>query len=305
MLSIIVPVYYEGAQVEKPFVTITKLMDDEKIDFELIFVDDGSGDDSFNYLCQLAERDSRVKVLKLLSNSGSHMAIRAGLEHSSGNMGVFLSCDLQEPAELIPELLKKLKGKTDIVLAVRKSRDDSFFDRIMSRIFFEMMKKFVSSKIPESGSSMYLLGARALKALKEYPERNLTLEGVFILNNFVYETVLYDRKAREHGKSRWTISKKLKIFVDFFVAYSYAPIRFVTVIGILFFALGFLWSVYLVIRYFTVNDFVDGWPMLISILCLGFGITNISLGIIAEYLWRTLDEGRRRPKYIIEKRINF
>lgn len=305
MLSIVVPVYFEGSNVEAPYKVITTLMETSEINFELIFVDDGSGDDSFQHLSRIAEQDQRVKVIKLLSNCGAHMAIRAGLEYAEGEMGVFLACDLQEPAELIPEMIKKLVGKTDIVLAVRNHRADSLIDRAMSKGFFWIMKTFVSSKIPKSGSSMYLLGERALKAIKQYPERNMTLEGVFILNNFVYDTIIYNRQSREQGASKWTLSRKLKIFVDFFVAYSYAPIRFVTLIGILFFTLGFFWSIYILIRYFTINDFASGWPMLISVLCLGFGVTNISLGIIAEYLWRTLDEGRRRPKYIVEKKINF
>lgn len=304
-LSIVVPVYNEGAQVSAPYDTISKLMESHKIDFELIFVDDGSAEDSFFHLSKLAEKDKRVKIIKLLSNCGAHMAIRAGLENATGNMAVFIACDLQEPAELIPDMIKKLTGKTDIILAVRNNRDDKLKDKIFSKIFFWIMKKFVSSRISNSGSSMYLLGKRALKAIQEYPERNMTLEGVFILNNFNYDVVPYDRIARKEGESKWTLSRKVKIFIDFFVAYSYTPIRIVSLAGFLFFIFGILWSGYLIARYFILDDFEPGWPMLISILLLGFGVTNISLGIIAEYLWRTLDESRRRPKFIVETKLNF
>tara|TARA_B110000971_G_scaffold21661_1_gene19629 strand:- start:3157 stop:4086 length:930 start_codon:yes stop_codon:yes gene_type:complete len=303
-LSIVVPVYNEGNQVLLVYKVINDLMDLNKIDLELIFVDDGSEDDSFLHLSKLAEKDYRVKVIKLLSNCGAHMSIRAGLENATGDMAVFIACDLQEPAELIPDMIKKLTAKTDIVLAVRNNREDSLKDKLFSKLFFWIMKKFVSSKFPGSGSSMYLLGERALKSIKEYPERNMTLEGVFILNNFNYDVVFYDRLERQKGDSKWTFSNKIKIFIDFFVAYSYLPIRMVSIVGILFFIVGILWTGYLIARYFILNDFEPGWPMLIAILLLGFGITNISLGIIAEYLWRTLDESRRRPKYIIDEMIN-
>jgi polyisoprenyl-phosphate glycosyltransferase len=304
-LSIVIPVYNESKHILLPYNAVIKIMQDHQVDFELIFVDDGSSDDSFVHLSQLAEKDTRVKVIKLLSNCGAHMAIRTGLEHSSSRMGVFLPCDLQEPADLIPKMIKKLKDNVDIVLAVRENREDKLKDKLFSKLFFWIMKTFISSKIPGSGSSMYLLGGRALKAIKEYPERNLTLEGVFILNNFNYDKVKYDRASRTEGESKWTFSNKIKIFIDFFVAYSYFPIRFVSFIGVLFFILGLFWSCYIIARQLILSDLQPGWPMLLSILLLGFGLTNISLGVVAEYLWRTLDESRRRPRFIVEKKLNF
>jgi dolichol-phosphate mannosyltransferase len=118
-------------------------------------------------------------------------------------------------------------------------------------------------------------------------------------------TIEYDKKIRAKGKSKWTLSKKIKLFIDSFVAFSYAPIRFVTVIGILLFFTGIIWSTYLIIRKLTYNDLESGWPALVSILLMGFGITNISLGIIAEYLWRTLDASRKRPVFIIDNIIEL
>ncbi len=304
-LSIIVPVFNESKSVFKAYEVISETMRANQINYEMIMVDDGSSDDSFHCLSDLAKEHSEVKIIKLLSNCGAHSAIRLGLEHANGKMGVFLACDLQEPAELIPEMVKKLTEKEDIVLAIRINRDDSLKDRLFSKIFFWIMANFVSSKIPLAGSSMYLLGEKGLRAIKEYKERNLTIEGIFILNNLKYTSVEYSRMSRNEGVSKWTTAKKIKIFIDFFVAYSITPIRFVSVMGILFFLVGISWSTYVILRYFLYSDMQGGWPTLISVLMIGFGITNISLGIIAEYLWRTLDEARARPRYIIDKKINF
>ena len=304
-VSIIVPVYNESSGVYHAFEVISGIMDKEAINYEIIMVDDGSADDTFIHLNKLAESHSRLKVIKLLSNCGAHTAIRLGLEHANGKMGAFMACDLQEPADLIPKMLSKMTEKIDIVLAVRSNRDDSFKDKIFSKMFFYIMKNFVSNRIPLEGSSMYLMGEKALKALREYKERNMTIEGVFILNNLKFDTIEYEREARKTGNSKWTLSKKIKIFIDFFVAYSIMPIRLVSLIGVLFFVFGVISVLVIVFNYFTRGDLQQGWTSLISVLLLGFGITNISLGIIAEYLWRTLDETRGRPRYIIDKKLNF
>ena len=304
-ISIVVPVYNEGQAVYNAYEVVSGIMKSHGISYEIIMVDDGSSDDSFFHLSELAKLNSDLKVIKLLSNCGSHTVIRLGLESAIAPMAVFIACDLQEPAELIPEMIKKMVGDTDIVLAVRESRADSLKNRLFSKLFFLMMRKLVSNKIPLEGSSMYLLGEKALKALKQYKERNLTIEGVFLLNNLNFDTIKYARVSRNEGNSKWTLAKKIKISIDFFVAYSVVPIRLVSIVGVLFFVFGMLWLVIILFRHFVFNDLQHGWTALTSVLLLGFGITNISLGIIAEYLWRTLDETRARPRFIIDKKINF
>jgi dolichol-phosphate mannosyltransferase len=273
--------------------------------YEVIFVDDGSADDTFIQVQKICSNDKNVKGIKLLNNCGAHTAIRAGLENCMGDLAVFMACDLQDPPEIFPKLVEALVEPYDIILAVRKTREDSAKNKISSRLFFSVMRRFVSNKLPIEGSSMYLMSNKVVKSLKQFKERNLTLEAMFVLMHYKHTTVTYVRKAREQGRSGWTLTKKIKILVDFFVAYSYFPIRFVTLTGISIFLLGFLWTMYVVLRTIFIGDLSPGWPALISILLIGFGITNISLGIIADYLWRVLDESRRRPIYIIDIKENF
>lgn len=304
-ISIIIPVYNEGKAVHRALELILAELSKHKETFEIIFVDDGSGDDSFDHLEQIAHSNEKVKAIKLSSNCGSHMAIRAGLSFAKGNCACFIACDMQEPPHLIYTMKSELSEKYNIVWAVRNSRKDSFSTVFFAKLFYWLARKIVTNNIPPSGASMFMVSHKVLKALNKYEERNLTLEGLFATMGFKSTYIYYDRKERISGNSKWTLSKKLKLFIDFFVAYSNTPIRFVSVMGIAFSAIGFMWTLYIILREVIFNDLAPGWPALISVLLIGFGITNISLGIIAEYLWRTLDEARKRPKYIIEKKINI
>lgn len=304
-ISIIIPFYNEGESVHMTYLHIMEELSKHKESYEIIFVDDGSIDDSFTHLEKMAQNDKNIRAIKLSSNCGSHMAIRAGLSFAKGHCACFIACDMQEPPHLIYKMKSELTEKYNIVWAVRNSRKDSFSTILFAKLFYWLARKIVTNNIPPSGASMFMVSHKVLKALNKYEERNLTLEGLFATMGFKSTYINYDRKERISGKSKWTISKKIKLFIDFFVAYSNTPIRFVSVMGIAFSVIGFMWTFYIIIREIIYNDLSSGWPALISVLLIGFGITNISLGIIAEYLWRTLDEARKRPKYIIEKKINI
>lgn len=304
-ISIVIPVYFESSAVITAYNEITAELIKGPHDYEIIFVDDGSGDDSFEHIRLLAENDEKVKALRFAYNCGSHMAIRAGLEYSTGDCACFIACDLQEPPFLIYKLLEKLKEPVEIVWAVRNSRKDGFTTVLFAKVFYFFARRLVSKNIAPSGANMFVISKKVIDSLNLYDERNLTLEGLFATIGFEHSHVLYEREARKQGKSKWTLSKKIKLFIDFFVAYSNKPIRFVSAMGILFSLAGFIWTIYIIIRQIFIGDLSAGWPALSSILLIGFGITNISLGIIAEYLWRALDEARKRPRYILEKKINI
>ena len=305
LLSVIIPVYYEGKLVHTAFERVHEAVKDKFPNYELIFVDDGSEDDTFDELQILASKHQHVKVVKFSTNAGSHMAIRAGLDYASGDVVSFIACDMQEPPELIGKMFDVLEKPYEIVWAVRNSRKDGKISVLFSNTFYFFARRIVSKNIPPKGSRMFLITRKVVDAIRKYNERHLTLEGLLATIGYKSTHIYYEREERIAGKSKWTLAKKIKLFVDFFVAYSYFPIRFISVTGIIFSLIGFLWTIYIVARHFIVGDLSSGWPALISVLLVGFGITNISLGIIAEYLWRTLDETRRRPNYIVEHELNF
>jgi dolichol-phosphate mannosyltransferase len=305
-ISIVVPVYYEGESVRVAHDGITRVLRDRlpQYDFELIFVDDGSGDDSFSHLSALAADCPYVRVMKLAQNVGSHMAIRAGLEHATGDVACFLACDLQDPPGVIPQMLDALKAPVQIVWAVRNSRRDSVTSKLASKIFFGLARALVSKNLPPNGASMFLLGPEALRSVGRYRERNLTLEGLFATMGFPQAYVTYERGERVFGKSKWTMAKRLKLFADFFVGYSYTPIRMMSFFGLAVAALGFVYAIIVLLNKMIRGKPIQGWTSLMLVLLIMGGVQMTMLGVIGEYVWRALDETRKRPRYVIQTILN-
>jgi dolichol-phosphate mannosyltransferase len=300
-ISVIIPAYNEGDSVVDAYEAVVRMFRAEmpEHEYELIFVDDGSRDQTFSHLAQLAARDGRVVAIRLVRNGGAHLAVRAGLEHATGDAACFLPCDLQEPPELIPQLLRALAGPVQIVWAVRNSRQDPLGERVASRVFFAIARWFVPEFVAPSGVGIFLVGKAALRAIPLFRERNLTLDGLLFTMGFAQAYVGYERRARTHGRSRWTLAKRLKSFADFFAGYSYAPIRLMSYSGIAVASAGFLFGAFLVVNWLRARP-VAGWTSLMLVLLLLGGLQMVMLGVMGEYVWRALDEARGRPRYIVE-----
>lgn len=272
--------------------------------FEVIFIDDGSTDASSELL-----RNSVVSfqssVIRLSKNYGAHAALRAGITKASGRFITFMYADLQDPLELVNRLYDKCVAGFDICWASRNNFTTSFFQRGFSKMYAGLIKRYVSKDFPENGFDIVMFNRKVQAVLNANVESNSSVFLQILTLGFKSDSITYTKVERKAGKSKWTFAKRVKLMIDSFVSFSYAPIRFVTIVGIMLFALGLLLSAYLVVRKLVWNDLAAGWPMLISILMLGFGITNISLGIIAEYLWRTLDVARKRPVFIIDDIIEL
>lgn len=300
-ISVIVPAYNESEGVRSAYEAIKNVMEGQlpEHDWELLFVDDGSTDDSFTHIRALSEEDAHVRGLRFSSNRGSHMAIRAGFDHATGDVACFIACDLQDPPELIPGMLQKLDGEIEIVAAARNKRDDPLLTRFFAASFYALARALVSRDLPPGGASMFLLGPKALKSVGEYREHNLTLEGMFLATGYKQGIVRYDRRSRTYGESKWTYRKRLKLFADFFVAYSYAPIRMVSIVGALTALIGVLYGAAALLN----SGPVEGWTIATTAVLLVGGTQMIMLGIVGEYVWRALDEARGRPNYIIYESV--
>jgi dolichol-phosphate mannosyltransferase len=273
-ISIIIPFLNEEENI--PFLTESLnsyFSSNKEYETEVLFVNDGSTDNSVEVLKKQKHKVYDCKIISLSKNFGSHAALRAGILTATGTHICFMYADLQDPLNLIDKLFEESKKDNDICWATREETESGFIEKTFSKTYSYMMQKYAISTYPEKGFDIVMFNKKVQSQINQNIEAN---SSIFL-----------------------QIRKKIKLFVDSFVAFSYAPIRFVTVIGILLFFLGLLWSAYLIIRKLVHNDLDSGWPALVSILMLGFGITNISLGIIAEYLWRTLDSSRKRPVFII------
>jgi len=299
-ISIVIPVYYNAD-------TLMLLYEDmkEKIlgtigDYEIVMVDDGSGDDSWDVMNKIRDMDENVKLVKLSRNFGEHAAILAGLSSCTGDCAVTKQADLQEDSELIVRMYEKWKEGNKVVLAVRQERDEPALKKFFANMYYALVRKTIDPNMPKGGCDCYLLDRQAIEVLMKLDERNssLTLQVLWI--GFKSDNVYFHRKDREVGESRWTLSKKVKLVVDSMMSFSYFPIKFMSSVGFVMAALAFLWIIEVIIEFFVVGTPVRGWSTLMILVLFSAGMILIMLGILGEYLWRTLDATRNRPVFIVD-----
>jgi polyisoprenyl-phosphate glycosyltransferase len=304
-LSIIIPFLNEAENIPFLVNSLSDYFSDKKVyEVEIIFVNDGSSDNSNEILIN-QKHVFNSKIISLSRNYGSHAALRAGILNANGNYLMFMYADLQDPLFLIDQLFNKAIEGYDIVWATRASLTTGKIELWFSRLYSKLMKKYAISTFPENGFDIVLFSQKVAKCINQNIEANSSIFIQILTLGFKQFSINYNKQIRKIGKSKWTLKKKVKLLIDSFVAFSYTPIRFVTIMGCIFFIVGILWTFYIILRKILVGDLLGGWPTLMSVLLLGFGITNISLGIIAEYLWRTLDSTRNRPVFIIDEIIDL
>jgi dolichol-phosphate mannosyltransferase len=304
LVSVVIPVYYNEGNIPVTWKALKATLDDlpEDLRWEVVFVDDGSGDRSFVKLCELQEQaPDHVRIVKLTRNFGQTAAILAGLQTIRGSCCVVMSADLQDPPELILEMVRHWsRGAHKIVLATRTYREDKFLSRWGSRIFYRLMRRFAVPNMPEGGFDFFLLDRHVVDLLNRIEEKNTFLQGQILWTGFAPEVIPYKRRKREIGVSRWTLSKKAKYFIDGFVTYTVAPIRFISLVGLVVSMLSFAYAVAIILSRLLWGIPIKGWaPIMVSVLALS-GVQMLVLGIIGEYLWRNYHETRRHPNFIVE-----
>ncbi len=272
---------------------------------EVIFIDDGSTDRSVELLKNTSHHGYKPRIVRLSRNFGSHAALRAGIRVAEGRYITFMYADLQDPLVLIDAMLNEARSGNEIVWAARKNTLASGPERFFSRLYAGLMQRFAIRNFPASGFDIVMFGNKTREVLNGHVESNSSVFLQILTLGYKQTSISYDKEKRKAGRSKWTLGKKIKLLIDSFVAFSFAPIRFVTLMGTLFFMVGMVWTLYIILRHFIAHDLAQGWPALVSILMIGFGLTNISLGIVAEYLWRTLDASRKRPVFIIDEVIEL
>ena len=304
VLSIVTPAYNEAENLPRLYERIQALdWSALGLDFELLIVDDHSTDGTPMVIDQLIARDPRVKCLRFSRNFGSHAACTAGLEQASGAAAVVLAADLQDPPETIPELVKAWRAGAATVWAVRGEREgESLQTRVTARIFYGLIRRMTRMAMPPQGVDFFLLDRAVIEALRSAPERNTSLIAQIQWLGFEQASLVYTKHARTAGRSKWTFTKRLKLSIDWIVGFSYFPIRFMSAIGLLFACAGFLYALFLIVRRFVFIVPVEGWTSLISVVLITSGVQLVMLGVLGEYLWRSFDASRQRPRFIIERR---
>ncbi len=302
-LSIVVPVYYNAESLPETVPALAaaarKIVGD---DFELIFVDDGSKDASLAVLEQQRIADRRhVRVVKLTRNFGSMAAILAGLAVSRGRAVGMISADLQDPPELFEEMYAQLARGTKCAFAVRRDREEGPVQRLTTGLYYRLLRRYALPGYPAGGFDFCLLDRQVVDELVRMDEKNAHLMNLIFWLGFPAAWVPYTRRQRRHGKSRWTLAKKLKLFADSFVAFSFAPIRAVSIAGFLLAGLAALYGGVQIWLRIVNGTPVEGFTTIVTLIALTSGIQMMMLGILGEYLWRTLDASRKRPQYVVER----
>ena len=272
------------------------------IKWEWIIVDDASEDDTFSIAETISADDERVCVLRLSRNFGSHAALICGLDHARGDCAVVMASDLQDPPETIPELLAHWQAGSDVVWAVRAQREgESRGTLAASRGYYWLMRRVAGLKeMPATGADFGLFDRRVIDAVRRFPERNASLFALITWMGFRQSSILYIKQARVHGRSGWTLSKKVKLLVDSLTSFSYRPLRWMSAIGLTVSLLGAIYALIVILNVFFGTP-AQGWSSLMVVVLFLGGAQIFMLGVLGEYVWRGLDEARRRPRYLIER----
>lgn len=300
-LSIIVPVYFNEDTLIPLYEDMKKVIFHNLDDYEIVFVDDGSGDASWDIMNALREKDEKIKCVKLSRNFGEHSAILAGLHVCTGDCAVTKQADLQEDSSIILEMYESWKKGNKVVLAVRKERDEGAVKKFFANLYYLIIRKMVDDKMPKGGCDCYLLDRRAIEVLESLDEKNssLTLQVLWI--GFQSDKIYIHRRDRKIGKSRWTFAKKMKLVLDSIMSFTYIPIRFMTLCGVLFFVLSIISAVLIIIEKLTIGTPIQGYSSMMCVILFSSGMIMLMLGILGEYIWRTLEAAKKRPPYIIDE----
>ena len=302
-VSIVIPVYYNEANLRPLYADIKeKFIDKIDYDYEIIMVNDGSKDKSYEVICELAKEDPNIKPISLSRNFGSHAACLCGLSNATGDCAVIKAADLQEPTELLLDMVESWRSGNNVVLACREDRDESKTQVGFANMYYWMVRKTSLPNMPKNGFDIYLLDRKVIDVIEQLDEKNSAITGQILWSGFRTGIVYYKRKAREIGKSRWTLKKKIRLVSDTLFSFSTLPIRILEIVGVISFLVGIIWTIVVLIAKLTGNIPVSGYTTLIIFNILSFGVTMLSMGILGEYLWRSFDASRKRPPYIIEDR---
>lgn len=303
LCSVVVPVYNEYDNLLPFYNALCAAAETEPaFDWEFLFVEDGSIDNSFLLLAELSLTDPRAKAVRLSRNYGSHIAMTAGLQYAAGDAAIVLPADLQAHPREIPRFIAKWREGFDVVWGVRATRQDSRADRIFSSMFSALIRRIALPNYPSKGTGgVCLLDRKVIDGLNAFPEHNRLMSGLILLTGFRQTQIEYDRLVRHAGVSKWSLRRKIKLTVDTIVSFSSVPIRATSILGIVIATLSFAYAAYLIVHALFYGRPVEGWTTIIVVMLGLGGLQLFVLGMLGEYLWRIGDEVRRRPLFLIQE----
>lgn len=305
--SIIVPLFNEELVIHETYKRLKRVMDSIRESYEIIFVDDGSRDKTYHMAKAICNTDKNIKLLSFSRNFGHQIAITAGMESASGNAVVVIDADLQDPPEVIPQMIAKWKEGYQVVYGKRSERKgESFFKKSSASLFYRILRNLTDVDIPVDTGDFRLIDRKVLDALNKLPEKNRYVRGMVSWVGFKQIGLEYVREERFAGETKYPLRKMLKFAMNGITSFSYKPLKFATYLGCLVSLLSFLYLFYVLFeRIFVPQSTVPGWASLAVISLFFNGIVLILLGIMGEYIGRIYDEAKGRPLYIIADSEGF
>ena len=307
-ISVVVPMYYEEEVAKECYTRLKNVLEKiENYNYEIIFINDGSKDKTLEILKEIAKENKNVKIISFSRNFGHQCAVTAGLRYVTGDAIVIIDADLQDPPELIPEMIKLWEEGNEVIYGKRKSREgESRFKLLTASMFYKTLNALSDVEIPKDTGDFRLVDRKVVEVINSLPEHNKFLRGLFSWVGFKQKAYEYERKERYAGKTKYPLKKMLKLAQDGIFSFSIKPLKIVGAMGILSVLISVILFVYAVLSYaFNWNNLVPGWTSLMVTMTFIGGMILISLWMIGEYIGRIYDETKRRPEYIIEKTYNI
>ena len=307
-ISFVIPMYYEEKVVEECYKRVKNVLNElTQYDSEIIVVNDGSKDQTLPILEKLAKNDKTLKVISFSRNFGHQAAVTAGLQYVTGDAIVIIDADMQDPPELIKEMLELWEQGNEVIYGKRKTRKgESAFKLLTAKMFYKTLNALSDVEIPKDTGDFRLVDRKVVDTINQLPEHNKFLRGLFSWVGYKQIPYEYERQERFAGTTKYPLKKMLKLASDGIISFSTKPLKLVGTLGILSVLISFILLVYAIISYiFKLNDLSAGWTSIMVAITFFAGIQLLSIWIIAEYIGRIYDESKKRPQYIIDKKINI
>ncbi|MBD1806699.1 glycosyltransferase family 2 protein [Microcoleus sp. FACHB-SPT15] len=305
-LSVVVPVYNEEQNLDYLFERLTSVLNRLNMTYEIVCVNDGSRDNTIERLIEHHQQNPAIKVVNLSRNYGKEIALSAGLDYTCGDAVVPIDADLQDPPELIADLVAKWREGYDVVLATRRSRQgESWIKRLTANAFYRIIDRISHVPIPRDTGDFRLIDRRVVDAIKQLPERNRFMKGLFAWVGFKQTSILYDRPSRYKGETTWNYWRLWNFALDGITSFSFIPLKVWSYIGLLVAIPAFFYASFLVIRTVLFGVDLPGYAsIMVAVLFLG-GVQLVSLGVLGEYLGRVYEEVKGRPLYLVRESYGF
>jgi len=307
-LSIVVPCYNEEAVVKETYMRLTAVLHSMEAPYELIFVNDGSRDRTLSILKTLAESDSSVKILSFSRNFGHQVAVTAGINHCSGDVAVIIDADLQDPPEVLPNMLATMQSENaNVVYGVRKSRKgESWFKLKTAKIFYRILNRLSDIEFPVDTGDFRMIDGQVINQFNKLEERNKYIRGLMSWIGFKQVPFYYEREARFAGTTKYPLSKMIRFALIGLFYFSKKPLDIATSLGFISIVLGLIYALWVLItKIFSLGFLVSGWTSIIMLIVFFGGIQLLTIGVLGKYVGNLFDEIKKRPEYILQETINF